>query len=190
MNTIHRILAAVATALLGLTYFFPLWQISIWAPQYPEGLAMQIWSSKLTGDLQTINILNHYIGMMAIDASSFKELNYFPMVFAGLIGLGLLTVVLNKKPVLYLWTLALLVFSVVSLYDFWSWEYRFGHELNPEAAIKMEDMVYQPPMFGEKTFLNITATAYPGIAGWAMMASVGIAFGLSALSLLKKTKKV
>lgn len=185
MSKLNRWMVAFASGLLGLSFLFPLWQISLWAPQYPEGLSMQIWASKLTGDLQTINILNHYIGMMPIDETSFGELKYFPILFAVLLGLGLLTSLINKRPLLYLWTACLLAFSLLALYDFWSWEYRFGHELNPDAAIKMDDMVYQPPLFGEKVFLNIVATAYPGLAGWSMMATVFLASGISAVSLIR-----
>lgn len=189
MNKVNRILVFVATALLGLSFFFPLWQISLWAPQYPEGLSMQIWSSKLTGDIQTINILNHYIGMSHIEEAAFAELKYFPILFGILIALGLLAGALNTRPLVYIWTSALIAFSVVALYDFWAWEFRFGHQLNPDAAIKMEDMVYQPPLFGEKVFLNIMATAYPGIAGWGMMASVIAACAISALSFVGVKKK-
>lgn len=185
MTKLHRIIIAIATLLLGLSYLFPLWEISLWAPQYPEGLAMQIWTSKLTGDLQTINILNHYIGMMPIDETSFAELKYFPILFAILMGLGLLTSLMNKRPLLYFWTVCMLAFSLLALYDFWAWEYRFGHELNPDAAIKMDDMVYQPPLFGEKTFLNIVATSYPGLAGWGMIVSVTATFIVTALTFYK-----
>lgn len=149
---------------------------------------MEIWVSKLTGDIATINILNHYIGMMSIHESSFPELTYFPVVFAVLFLFGILTSVMNKRLLLYLWTVALITFSVVALYDFWSWEYRFGHELNPDAAIKMDDMVYQPPLFGEKVFLNIVATAYPGIAGWGMMVTVVTAMIISVLTFLDTLK--
>ena len=188
VTKINRLLVAIGSGLLGLTFLFPLWKISLWAPQYPEGLSMNIWAHKLTGELQTINILNHYIGMMPINEASFSELKYFPLFFIGLFVLGLLTSLTNKRPLLYFWTASLLVFSLLALYDFWSWEYRFGHELNPDAAIKMDDMVYQPPMFGEQVFLNIVATAYPGLAGWGMMATVVIASGVSVVSFLKPVK--
>lgn len=182
MSKLNRVLIMIASGLLGVSFFYPLWNISLWAPQYPEGLSMQIWSSKLTGDLQTINILNHYIGMAHIDPASFSELKYFPIIISALMALGLLTVLSNKRKFLYLWTISLIIFSLVSLYDFWAWEYKFGHELNPDAAIKMEDMVYQPPLFGEKIFLNIVATSYPGIAGWSMMGTVLLAIGVSVLT--------
>lgn len=37
-----RILLGLASLLLLITYFVPLWQILLWAPQYPEGLTMKI----------------------------------------------------------------------------------------------------------------------------------------------------
>ena len=30
-------------------FFVPLWQILMWAPQYPEGLEMDIWYNNITG---------------------------------------------------------------------------------------------------------------------------------------------
>ena len=70
-------IAASATLLLA-TFFFPLWQIQLWAPQYPEGLFMSIWTSKLSGDVNNINVLNHYIGMHKILAKDFPELKVLP----------------------------------------------------------------------------------------------------------------
>lgn len=186
-HKLTRILVLIASVLLVLTFFFPLWRISIWAPQYPEGLSMQIWSHKFTGDVQTINILNHYIGMQAIEESSFPELQYFKIIFGILIGFGLLTTLINKRFVVYMWTLSMLGFAFWGLYDFWKWEYEFGHNLNPDAAIKMDDMVYQPPLIGTKQFLNIDATSLPEFAGYAFALSVFLAVAASVVCTLKPT---
>jgi copper chaperone NosL len=174
-----------ASVLLVLTFIFPLWQISIWAPQYPEGLSMQIWSHKFTGDVQTINILNHYIGMQAIDESSFPELQYFKIIFGVLIALGILTSLINKRFMIYTWALSMVGFALWGLYDFWKWEYEFGHNLNPDAAIKMEDMVYQPPLIGTKEFLNIQATSMPELAGYAFTIAVLLAVATAVLCTIK-----
>lgn len=180
---------AISALLLGFTFFFPLWEISLSAPQYPEGLALQIWSSKLTGDITTINILNHYIGMAKISEENFPELKFFPYLFGALMGLGLLVAILKKKFLQNLWVLGLLAFASWAFYDFWEWEYRFGHDLNPDAAIKMEDMVYQPPLFGYKTFLNIEAASFPKIAGYAFTLSVLIAVAALVFNFAKKKSK-
>ena len=51
-----------------LTYFLPLWNLTMFAPQYPDGLRLDIYSHTLVGgtdgqDVKEINVLNHYIGM-------------------------------------------------------------------------------------------------------------------------------
>ena len=64
----------VAGVSLLLMFVAPLWKITLEAPQYPKGLGMFIWINKITGTepstLQNINIMNHYIGMKAIETDS------------------------------------------------------------------------------------------------------------------------
>ncbi len=175
LNQRSRILILVASLLLGLSFLFPLWQIEIWAPQYPEGLFMQIWTSKIAGDVRNINILNHYIGMHAITPTDIPELSYFPKIFAGLLLFGLLTAIVGRRILHYLWTGGLVAFALWALHDFWAWEYRYGHDLNPNAAIKMDDMNYQPPLIGSKELLNITAWSLPHVAGYAFMLAIALA---------------
>ncbi len=189
MRNLYKIIIVFACGLMSLSFFLPLWKITIWAPQYPEGLSMQIWSHKFSGDVQTINILNHYIGMQMIQESSFPELKYFPTVFGVLIIFGLVVAFLNSKKLIYLWTVSVLSFAIWGLYDFWKWEYNFGHNLNPDAAIKMDDMTYQPPLIGTKEFLNIQASSWPDLAGYGFAISVVLGIGIS-LSLLLDRKKI
>lgn len=170
-----RLLFLLSALLLVATFFLPLWRIQLWAPQYPEGLSLDIWINKFSGDVQTVNILNHYIGMAKIEESAFPELKIFPMAFGLFIAFGVLVAIVGRKALAALWTFAILIFSCWSMYDFYSWEYRFGRDLNPDAAIKMEDMIYQPPLIGEKVFLNITATSWPGWSGYAFIAAILLA---------------
>lgn len=58
-------------------------------------------------------------------------------------------------------------------YDFWLWEYDYGHNLDPHAIIKIEGMSYQPPLFGTEQLLNFTASSYPAI-GFAFIALGGL----------------
>ena len=62
-----RILTGLGSLALALLYVTPLWHIGLTAPQYPEGLGFYIWLNRMTGekpqDLNSINGLNHYIGM-------------------------------------------------------------------------------------------------------------------------------
>ncbi len=188
MKKHERIAVAIAALLLGVSFIAPLWNIEIWAPQYPEGLYMQIWTSKIEGDITTINILNHYIGMKAITPDSFPELQFFPKVFATLLVFGLLVAGIGKRWGLYLWTSTLLGFALWAFYDFWRWEHDFGHNLNPDAAIKVEGMTYAPPLIGSKELLNISAWSLPGLAGYAFGLAVALALLVSYLTIFKKSK--
>ena len=50
--------------------------------------------------------------------------------------------------------------------DFWRWEYQYGHDLDPDAAIRIPGMAYQPPLIGFKQLLNFGAYSIPDIGGW------------------------
>ncbi|MCL4279415.1 MAG: hypothetical protein KJZ60_06965, partial [Ignavibacteriaceae bacterium] len=88
-----KILIIVASLILILTFFFPIWYIDLEAPQYPEGIGLEIWINKITGqqehDLENINGLNHYIGMKRIEPDAIPELTIMPFViiFMTLFGL-------------------------------------------------------------------------------------------------------
>ena len=75
-----RIVIFVAAVMLIPTYFFPLWQMTLYSNQFPEGLELDIYSYKLEGaktdnrdDLKEINALNHYIGMRPLVDDDFTE---------------------------------------------------------------------------------------------------------------------
>jgi len=175
-------MAAAAIAILGV-FVFPLWKISLHAPQYPQGLGIDIWIHRIEGatphDLQNINGLNHYIGMQAIEPGEIPELRYMKYFAAGLAALAAVVALVRRRWALVAWTVLALVLAGLGMYDFYQWEYAYGHELNPDAAIKIPGMSYQPPMFGTKQLLNFTTSAYPGIGG--VLAMLGVGLGVAAL---------
>lgn len=165
MKKSSRILILIAVLSLITVYFVPLWNIELEAPQYPEGLGMQIWLSKITGDLQTINGLNHYIGMKTIEPDSIPELTLMPYIIGFIILTGLMVFIFNRRSLLFSWIILLIVTGVTGMYDFWKWEYEYGHDLDPTAAIKVAGMNYQPPLIGSKQLLNFTAISMPAEGG-------------------------
>lgn len=173
MRKSSRILILVITLSLIVVYFVPLWNIALEAPQYPEGLGMQIWLSKITGDLRTINGLNHYIGMKTIQPDSILELKYMPLIIGFIILAGFIVFLFNKKSLLLSWIILIIITGTIGMYDFWNWEYDYGHNLDPTAAIIVPGMNYQPPLIGSKQLLNFTATSMPDIGGIIIFA-VGI----------------
>lgn len=158
--------------------FLPVWRIELDAPQYPEGLALQIYSNRLAGDVEIINGLNHYIGMKTLHAEEFVEFKVLPYII-GFFGLWAIVTGLffrtRRSVLIYLVTFA--AFGILAMYDFWRWEYEYGHNLNPTAAIQVPGMAYQPPLIGFRQLLNFGAFSIPAIGGWLMLAG-GLLAGL------------
>ena len=175
-----RLILIVAAISLVAVYFFPIWQIDLEAPQYPEGLGMEIWVNTVTGkepgNLQSINGLNHYIGMKEIHPETIPELKFMPWIVAALIALGLGAAWINRRWALYTWATLFFIASVAGMVDF----YNYGHNLDPTAAIKIPGATYQPPLIGSKKMLNITAHSWPAFGGVVMILSCMTACGLSA----------
>jgi len=165
-------------------YFFPLWHILLDAPQYPEGLEMKIWLKGLSGNIDQINGLNHYIGMKFIRNEDFKEFKFIPYIFGGLVLIGFIAAIAKSRKLLRIWFISLCLFAIVGFSDFYIWEYKYGHNLNPHAAIKVEGMNYQPPLFGYKQLLNFTAGSLPDTGGIL----VGLGGVLAAAALFYKPR--
>ncbi len=169
MKKSSRIIVFVLSLSLVAAYFLPFWEIDLDAPQYPEGLGMKICINKMTGDIPIINGLNHYIGMKIIEPDTIPELKYMPYFLGFLISFGLLVAFTGKKTLLVIWVVLFLVIGTIGSIDFYMWEYDYGHNLNPHAAIKVPGMNYQPPLWGTKQLLNFTAYSYPDSGGWLII---------------------
>lgn len=183
MSKNSKLMLLMSAVSLCLVFFFPIWSIDLWAPQYPEGLGLKIWLTKITGDLNNINILNHYIGMQKIEPESIPELKIFVYLFGVLVGLALIVAALGKRVLLHSFTALFMLFSLGALYDFYLWEYKYGHELDPNAAIIMEGESYQPPLIGTKTLMNIEAASWPDVGGYGHIIALSLATVASALEL-------
>ena len=171
-------MAGAVAGLISL-YFLPMWKITLIAPQYPDGVTMHIWINKIGGEststLQNINILNHYVGMKFIEPESIPELTYFPYIIAGMIFLGLVALAINKPQVYLAWLILMVILAVLGMYDFYLWEYDYGHNLSTKAPIKIPGASFQPPLIGSKLILNFTAISFPAIGGYCAMAAMLLA---------------
>lgn len=190
MSQVSRVLLAFASALLLFALPLPLWHIRLIAPQYPEGLGMDIRARTVVGakehDLDNINELNHYIGMKTIEPGEIAELRVIPWLIAGLGVLGLVAAIVRKRALLVAWLVSFGVLGVVGLWDFWRWEHDYGHNLDLEhAIIKVPGMTYQPPLIGSKQLLNFTASSWP--AAGAMLLGVAFVLGLAAVFVRART---
>lgn len=170
-----------ALMLIGL-YYQPFWTIDMSAPQYPEGIGMYIHINDVTGhnrhDLQSINTLNHYIGMAEIHKEDFWEFEVMPWIFGFLIAFGLIAAAVGNIKLVITWLALMVVLGILGFVDFYMWGYEYGHNLSPDAPIKVPGMSYQPPMLGCKQLLNINACSWPYIGSIYLGLSVMLAGGV------------
>lgn len=184
MPRTSRTLTAVAALLLLGMFVFPLWQIQLSAPQYPEGLGMYIHVNTIEGatefDLEKINNLNHYIGMKPIDAASIPELRFMPWLVGALVAGGLIAALRGTRRAVVTWLVAFALLGVAGLADFWRWGYDYGHDLDAEhAIIKVPGMSYQPPLIGTRQLLNFRASSWPATGG--LLAGLSFVLGVAAI---------
>jgi hypothetical protein len=169
-----RGLLLLAILLLLPSYVSPLWRLTMYAPQYQEGLRLDIYSYKLEGgnkgqDVKEINILNHYIGMRDLAVEDFTEFKWLPFVI-GAVGLLVLRAVVFGTVGHVLDVTVLFVYF--SLFSVWSFAYKlwsYGHSLAPTAAVKVQP--FMPPVFGGKQLANFEVYSYPALASYALGAA-------------------
>lgn len=187
-----RILMAIAALSLITLFIWPMWRITLIAPQYPEGVDLFIYINKIGGDspgtLQNINILNHYIGMKFIEPDSIPELTYFPYIIFAMIGLGLFAAAWNNSKGYLAWAIIFIILAILGIYDFYLWEYDYGHSLSPTAPIKIPGASFQPPLFGTKQIINFTAISLPHTSG--VIAGVAILLAGVAWRIRRKMSKL
>ena len=183
MSRSSRLIVALAALSLAVLYVLPLWHIGLKAPQYPEGLGLYIAADRIVGekpqDLNSINGLNHYIGMKTIEPDDIPELRFIPKIIGGLIVLGVLVALVGRRGMLYGYAAVLVAFAAAGMADFYKWTYDYGHNLDPKAIIKVPGMTYQPPLIGSKQLLNFHATSWPAAGGWVAILVVSLVVGLA-----------
>ena len=188
VTTLTRLLLLLCALGLIVVLFTPIWRIDLQAPQYPEGLRMFIYANKLSGDINIINGLNHYIGMKTLHTNDFREFKILPGVIILFAALFLFAGIVAKRKWINILCLIFVAFGVLAIVDFWKWEYSYGHNLHPDAAIIVPGMSYQPPLIGYKQLLNFGAYSIPDTGGWIFL-SAGIVLLLIVVFEWRRAKK-
>lgn len=181
-----RVALLLAAAAVAGSVFFPLWRLHLSAPQYQEGLRLDIYAWKIQGgglngnDLNEINNLNHYIGMKSIQQADFTEMQIMPFMFGVFILLALRAAAIGPvRAIVDLFVLASWfgVFSIASFYyRLWS----YGHHLDPKAPMTIEP--FTPLLIGTQTIANFTQSSYPQLGTyllWVFMVLLLVAMWLS-----------
>lgn len=122
----------------ALIYRLPMWNFKFVAPQYPQGLVLEVFLTGVRGDVFEIDIINHYIGMSKLEDAAVRERTIAPYI---LIAFSIIALVIaffrHSKKITRVLSLPLLGFPLGFVVTFHFWLYKFGHELNPEAPVDM-----------------------------------------------------
>lgn len=187
-----KIIMILAALMLLSLFAFPLWNIALEAPQYPDSIGMNIWINKITdqepNDIKNINLMNHYVGMKEIPAH-LPEFDIFPPVIIAMVILGIIIGFIGNRKLYLVWFIVMALLGAAGIYDFYLWEYDYGHNLSEQAAIKFMDaagnpMDYQPPLIGNATILNFVARSWPRTGAYLLF--TGMILSIVAFYIDKK----
>lgn len=185
-----KLIMIVGSIFLLALFVFPMWNIMLQAPQYPDAIGMDIWINKIVdhnpNDIKNINLMNHYVGMKSIP-THMKEFEVFPWVIGIMSGIGVVFGLIGNRKLFLIWFVVMVGLGIVGMYDFYLWEYEYGHNLDPKAAIKIPGQGYQPPLIGTKMILNFKASSWPMTGAYFLM--VGVLMSLVAFFVDKKEEK-
>ena len=177
-----KVLMIVGSLLLLGLFVFPLWNITLEAPQYPIPLGMDIHINKFVDthefDIKNINLMNHYVGMKFIP-ETIPEFKIFPWAIGIMVVLGVLIGFFGNYKWFLGWLVLMSLLGIAGMYDFYLWEYDYGHDLDPKAIMNFKNpdgtpMGFQPPLFGSKDILNFKAHSYPRLGAYLMFLGMGL----------------
>lgn len=172
------IFLGAAVVLILVSMFFPYWDMTLLAPQYPGGLNVQVFVNRMTGDVNEIDGLNHYIGMRPLSEAAALERSVSIFMIA-LLGLLVLAAIFVHSKWALLLAIPAIFMPFVFLADMYYWLRDFGLNLDPTAALSNSIDPFVPPILGSG-FVGQFETVASLSTGWymAFLGSVLIVVGL------------
>lgn len=151
-------LLLLAAALVAAAVSLPLWGMTLVSTQYPEGLRMIVYPSRIVGDIAELNALNRYVGMMPISDDFFAELRVLPTAFYLIAAAAVGAALIRRR-----WSAAvpLAMMAALAVYGFRAMQSRlwqFGHNLDPKAP--MDIPPFTPPMLGTNQIAQFASYTY------------------------------
>lgn len=167
-----------AAILLVISVFLPYWRITLYAPQYPDGLTVVSYVNRLGGRVEEVNLLNQYIGMKPLQDAARQEKR---IAVAAVVVLALLlaAAVEVHSPWAALLSIPAVLFPLVFLADLQYWLANFGLHLDPHAPLNLSVKPFIPRALGMGRIGQFSTQALPA-AGLILsfLASAAIITGL------------
>ena len=163
-SPLGRVCLVLAAGALVVSLFLPFWQIRLVAPQYQEGLTLNIYAYKFVAgnngqDLHEINNLNHYIGMKPLAQADFVEMRWVPFAIGVFILLALRAALIGSLRGVVDLLVLYGYFTAFSLGSFYYRLYQYGHQLDPRAPMRIEP--FTPVLIGRQQIANFEQSSWP-----------------------------
>ena len=175
-----RVAALVLSLGAALTLFvaarLPYWEMTLKAPQYPQGLKLRVFLDRVEGDTDEVNTLNHYIGVPHIeDGARLERAVGLPAIF--LLAGALVLAPFAGRRKLALLAIPAVGFPAGFVLDLLYWMHRLSSDLDPKAPIKLKPFHFV--LAGDSKvgqFMSHTsfATGFALAAGAALLALTAI----------------
>ena len=175
LNLTSRVLLLAGVVALMASYWVPLWRIKLVAPQYSEGLTLDIHSWRIVAgnkgqDIVEINNLNHYIGMKPLAEADFFEMKWMPFIIGLFVIYTLRAAVFGMMRYVVDLFMLFSYFGAFSLGSFYYRMWTYGHQLDPKAAVHIKP--FTPVIFGTQQIANFTQSSLPQVATYLLVAYV------------------
>ena len=170
------LLIIVGASLLLSSFWFPYWNLNLKAPQYPDGLRVSVYMDHVEGDVREIDILNHYIGMSSLnEAAQFERRFAWYAILA--LALGTVLILPIGLKVYKVFYLPPVLFLLGFVGDLFYWLYKAGHDLNPDAPVRITP--FTPTLLGTGKIGQFSTAAMFGSGFWlAILGSIVIFYAL------------
>jgi copper chaperone NosL len=180
------LLSLLITFCYAITYYKTMWTFTLIAPQYPQGLVLDIHLTGAQGDVFEIDIINHYIGMGKLEKAAVNERAFAPYILLALSFFSFAITFIPNKMIRWLLALPIISFPLVFIAIFFLWLYKFGHDLNPAAPVTLAP--FTPTILGTGIIGQFKTYAIPSLGFYLTCTAAILTFCI--LWIKKKEKNI
>ncbi|MFP8952192.1 hypothetical protein ACLI4Z_04345 [Natrialbaceae archaeon A-arb3/5] len=191
LRELRRALPLAAAALLLVAIALPMWRITLEAPQYPDGLLVELYAyPRLEGDVGETQALNRYVGFYYPDpvyldpnyevnpnAIEVPEWSVGPLAFVTVAAAGVFVALAPTVRKLKLGLTCQIAGTITVFVGMFAMiQYRLhqaGHTLDPNAPMRGIDE-FTPPLLGTYEIANISGLAWFGPGGYLTIGALAL----------------
>lgn len=162
--------AVIVVGLFAASYSRPLWVTKFKAPQYERELVLEVYLDRVVGDVDEVNILNHYVGMAPIDKMATKERSIAFGALTAMCILAIVAAMFRRSLWQVMFVLPLVLFPLCALIDMYAWMWYAGHSLKKDAPMSMSVKPFTPVLIGYQRVANFDVNSGLGTGAYLQLA--------------------